>query len=194
MGKEIKIMLPENISDITLEQYQKFEKLKATGEDLDNRRYAEKLIAIFTDLKKQQIKKLIFKDYEFLVESIVAALSQEVVFQQRFEFEGVEYGMIPNLDEISMGEYADLKEYGSDIDNMHKVMAVLFRPVVKSDMYDNYDIEAYNGTKGRDLIMKRLPMNIVQGALVFFYNLASELETAILKYMEKAQERLKSNR
>jgi len=194
MGKEIKIMLPENISDITLEQYQKFEKLKATGEDLDNRRYAEKLIAIFTDLKKQQIKKLIFKDYEFLVESIVAALSQEVVFQQRFEFEGVEYGMIPNLDEISMGEYADLKEYGSDIDNMHKVMAVLFRPVVKSDMYDNYQIESYNGTKGRDLIMKRLPMNIVQGALVFFYNLASELETAILKYMEKAQERLKSNR
>ena len=194
MRNEVKIMLPENISDITLEQYQQFEELKKVGESLGNQRYAEKLIAIFTDLKKQQIKKLVFSDYELIVAQIVDALNQDVEFQQRFMHEGVEYGMIPNLDEISMGEYVDLKEHGSDIENMHKVMAILFRPVVKSDSFDNYKIEKYEGTKGRDLVMRRLPMNIVQGALVFFYNLASELEIVILKYMETAQERQKSNR
>ena len=194
MRNEVKIMLPENISDITLEQYQQFEELKKVGESLGNQRYAEKLIAIFTDLKKQQIKKLVFSDYELIVAQIVDALNQDVEFQQRFTHEGVEYGMIPNLDEISMGEYVDLKEHGSDSENMHKIMAILFRPVLKSDSFGNYNIEKYEGTKGRDLIMRRLPMNIVQGALVFFYNLASELEIVILKYMETAQERQKSNR
>ena len=194
MRNEVKIMLPENISDITLEQYQRFEELKKVGESLGNQRYAEKLIAIFTDLKKQQIKKLVFSDYELIVSQIVQALNQDVEFKQRFMHEGVEYGMIPNLDEISMGEYVDLKEHGSDHENMHKVMAVLFRPVVKSDSFGNYKIEQYEGTKGRDLVMKKLPMNIVQGALVFFYNLASELETVILKYMEETQERQRNNR
>ena len=194
MRNEVKIMLPENISDITLEQYQRFEELKKVGESLGNQRYAEKLIAIFTDLKKQQIKKLVFSDYELIVAQIVEALNQDVEFQQRFMHQGVEYGMIPNLDDISMGEYVDLKEHGSDPENMHKVMAVLFRPVVKSDSFGNYKIEQYEGTKGRDLVMRKLPMNIVQGALVFFYNLASELETVIRKYMEETQERQRNNR
>ena len=59
-------------------------------------------------------------------------------------------------------------------------MAILFRPVTK-DSLGNYEIEVYNGTSRYADIMKKTPMNIVNGVMVFFYHLSKELEIHILK-------------
>ena len=47
----------------------------------------------------------------------------------------VEFGFIPKLDNISLGEFVDLDSYMSDWDNMHKAMAVLYRPVTFRKKY-----------------------------------------------------------
>ena len=39
---------------------------------------------------------------------------------------GVEYGFIPNLDDMSFGEYVDLDTYIGDWQNIHRAMAVLY--------------------------------------------------------------------
>jgi hypothetical protein len=36
----------------------------------------------------------------------------------------LEFGMIPELDKMTFGEYIDLESYITDWDNMHKAMAV----------------------------------------------------------------------
>ena len=108
-------------------------------------------------------------------------------FQDRFTINGVEFGFIPNLEDITTGEYVDLSTHGMDIETLHKVMAVLFRPVSGEDAFGNYKIETYQGTKQYSEVMKYTPLNIVNGALVFFYNLSKELKNHIQKSTEAVQ-------
>lgn len=176
----MKINLPENIEDITLDQYQKYSVLVAR-EDLDEISFNKRLISIFTDLKFRDIEKVAYKDYEFIVAQITLALTQEAEFKSTFKINGVEFGFIPNLNDISTGEYVDLSTHGTTIENMHKVMAVLFRPIKSKDFFGNYEIESYTGTKQYAELMKYTPLNIVNGALVFFYNLSKELRIATQK-------------
>ena len=182
MSETIKIQLPESIADITLSQYQQFLKLQDKAETLTEQGMAERVISLFTGIKKQDVKKLVISDYESIMNQITEACSTTSKFQQRFELNGVEYGMIPNLNDISQGEYIDLTTLGSDMDEMHKVMAILFRPVVKEDAFGNYSIEAYGDITERSNDMLNCPMHIVNGSLVFFLNLLKDLKS----YMKKS--------
>ena len=182
----MKLKLPENIEDITLDQYQKYTVLVGR-EDLDEISFNKRLISIFTDLKFRDIEKVAYKDYEFIVAQITLALTQEAEFKSTFKINGVEFGFIPNLNDISTGEYVDLSTHGTTIENMHKVMAVLFRPIKSKDFFGNYEIEPYTGTKRYAELMKYTPLSIVNGALVFFYNLSKELRIATQKYTTAVQ-------
>ena len=67
--------------------------------------------------------------------------------------------------------------------NMHKAMAVLFRPITdKKD--DRYDIEEYTGIKNADKYLD-MPLDVVLGAFVFFYHLSNELLITTLNYLEE---------
>jgi hypothetical protein len=63
-------------------------------------------------------------------------------------------------------------------EEMHKSMAVLFRPVTKK-IGDKYDICEYKGTKEFSDLMKYMPLGIALGSLVFFFSLAKELSQHI---------------
>jgi len=99
MTETIKISVPENIADITLDQYVKFEALRAREDKMTEQGMIERVISLFTGMKKQDVKKLVYTDYEGLIAQIIAACEQDVEFQERFMLNGVEYGFIPNLDE-----------------------------------------------------------------------------------------------
>jgi hypothetical protein len=61
-------------------------------------------------------------------------------------------------------------------------MAILFRPIKNEDSLKNYVIENYAGTTEYAEIMKGTPINIVNGALLFFCNLAKELQESIRRF------------
>ena len=86
-----------------------------------------------------------------------------------------------------------LSKYGTDVETLHNLIAVLFRPITNTDSFGNYEIEAYNGTKKYADIMKSTPMNIVNGCLGFFYHLAKDLRTHIQKCIAEEQARGKKH-
>jgi len=182
------LTLPENINEITLDQYQKFDKLNKRT-DLQPLSYNKRVIEIFTELKYRDIGNISHKDYEDILEQLTKAMNQDVKFENRFKIEGVEFGFIPNLDEMSTAEFVDLSNWGLEIENFHKLMAVLFRPITNKDSFKNYEIESYGGTKRYSEIMKRMPMNIVNGALGFFYHLARELRVHTQRFTREVQQR-----
>ena len=93
----------------------------------------------------------------------------------------VEFGFIPNLDKITMGEYIDLNNYFEDIATLNKAMAVLFRPIHKSfKNREKYLISSYEGTEFFSNVMKDMPLGIALGAKVFFYRLGMKLSKDIL--------------
>ena len=183
-----KITLPENISEITLDQYQRFDKLNKRT-DLSELNYNKRVIEIFTELKYRDIGNISHKDYADILEQITKAMNQDCKFENRFSIQDVEFGFIPNLDEMSTAEFVDLSKWGIEVENLHRVMAVLFRPITSKDKFKNYEIAGYNGTSEYADVMKRMPMNIVNGALGFFYHLAKELRIHIQRYTRVEQQR-----
>ena len=182
------ISLPESIADITLEQSVQLDKLNAKRDTLDDMSFIKRFLVIFTGMKYRDIGSINVDDFNMMFAQVTKALETESPFQDRFTLDGIEYGFVPNLDEITIGEYIDLSNYGNSLDTMNKVMAVLFRPVISTDSFGNYEIASYDGTKNRANIMKQAPMNIVSGMLVFFCSLSRELRNHILKSTEEVEE------
>lgn len=163
--------IPEHLGDITLFQYQRYQ------EHLNDDVYK---VHIFTDIALDKCKLMKSVDIERLSNQIDKSLSFSTEFKHRFKIKDIDFGFIPNLDKITFAEYVDLQTYANDIQNMHRLMAILFRPIIRTDG-DKYSILPYNGTEEYAQIMLHTPMNIVNGALVFFWNLTSELSDNIQK-------------
>lgn len=182
----MKITVPETLKDITLLQFQKYNEL-IKREDLSDVELNRRKIYIFTGLDYASVANIKQYDAKEILETIDNALNLTVEFEPTFTMGDIEFGFIPNLDDITQGEFIDISSYGTDIESMHKLMAVLFRPIKKKDLLGNYEIMPYEGTKQYATIMKAMPMSIVQGALVFFSNLASELVNYTQKFTKEEQ-------
>jgi hypothetical protein len=186
----MKITLPESSADITLLQYQKYYDL--LQRDLDIYQFNQRKIQIFTGIKPNEFKAIKQKDLEDMLIQIDKGLETPAQFVNTFFIDDVEFGFIPNLDKITGAEYFDLSKYGTEVETLNNLMAVLFRPIKNKDAFKNYSIVDYLGTAEWADIMKLTPMNVVNGALFFFLNLSTELVNYTQKYMQVEQVREKS--
>ena len=98
---------------------------------------------------------------------------------------GVEYGFIPDLDELSLGEYIDLDGNISKWEQMHIAMNVLYRPI-KNSKAGKYNIVDYDVNNPEDL--KDMPLGAAIGSVFFFYNLGMELSNHTILYLDNQAE------
>ena len=73
-------------------------------------------------------------DVDGIIEILVNVLNAESPLQRRFTMTdpkgiAVEFGFIPNLERISLGEFIDAEAYISDWDNMHKAIGCLIQTI-----------------------------------------------------------------
>ena len=101
-----------------------------------------------------------------------------------FKHKGIEYGFIPDLEQIKLGEYVDLEDYIQNAKDWHKAMAVMFRPVSQR-IRDLYDIEPYKGDKRSQETAKDFPASAFITATVFFYSLSKQLWVNSAFYLGK---------
>lgn len=167
----MKVTIPETLNEITVEQFQKFDKANKSD---DEEFVLHKLISIFCGVSMREVLNIRLEDAEAIAEDIAEVLESEGRFERRFEHNGKEWGFIPNLEEISLGEFIDLDSYLKDTETLHKALAVLYRPVTKKHK-DIYSIESYEGSKKYSDDMKTVPLGIATGATLFFYRLGNEL-------------------
>tara|TARA_R110002050_G_scaffold32925_3_gene84301 strand:- start:2396 stop:3040 length:645 start_codon:yes stop_codon:yes gene_type:complete len=176
------ITIPSEVGEITLEQYQALLKIDEPSD--------EQLVSILCKITPQQVLEIPSKVYSRAIESlsnVISQISDEQKHVLRFRHNGIEYGMIPNLDDISYGENKDLIGYLQDWKTMHLAMSVLYRPVVNTAS-KTYSIEKYNGTKEHRDIMAKMPLDIVLGAQSFFSALTRDLLKAIPNYLSRVVE------
>ena len=177
----MKVIIPENISDISLKQFQDLVEFTEREGISDAEISAEK-IKIFTKLSYKQIESISKSDFDTLVNSIDTALNKPAEFESDFEMDGTTFAFHPNLDQMNTSEYTDLMTYSGNTDELHKLIAILFRPINGKDLLGNYTIVEYDGTAEFAEKMKETPLHIVNGALMFFFHLSKELQNNILKY------------
>lgn len=175
----MKVTVPTDIDAIELGQYQKWSL--SNTEDADRDFLLFKTIEIFCGLDMRTVSQFPIEQAEDIATEIFAVLDQKKPFQNRFTLDGVEFGFIPDLEAISIGEYIDLENGLKDIKEFHKAAAVLFRPILKS-YSDLYTVEAYQPSTETINRAKKYPLGAVTSAIVFFYNIANELQEDFRAY------------
>jgi hypothetical protein len=180
---KIDITVPDKLSEITLGQYQKFLKIQKESED--ERFLSSKMIEIFCNVNLSKVMNLKLSDVNGICSILSDMFNEKPALRRRFFLNGVEYGFVPNLEDISFGEYVDLDNYLSDWEMMDKAMGVLYRPI-KTKYGERYSIEEYNASDTG--VMKDMPLDAALGAVLFFYHLGIDLSTTILNYLEHKEE------
>ncbi len=180
----MKIKIPTSLSDIRLEQFVLFNKLMKESQDENFIQLA--MVTIFCDVSVEDAKNIVAKDFTEIVNDITKVLSEQPRFIQRFIHEGKEYGFIPNLDEITAGEYIDLESFLRDEETYNKAMSVLYRPILNKRK-DLYNIEEY---KGSHTEFNTLNLDIVLGSMLFFWNLSNELLIAMRGYLAQPKNKI----
>jgi len=179
---KVELTVPSDLSEISLKQYQKFLKLQDSNED--SYFLQCKMIEIFCNLDAKNVRMLKVGDANKVVDVLNNMFEKKPDLTRTFKIDGVEYGMIPDLDNISLGEYIDLDTYISDWQNMQIAMNVLYRPI-KDKIGDKYTIVDYDVDAKEKL--EFIPMDIVLGSIFFLYNLGIELSMVMVDYLENPQ-------
>ena len=162
-------------SDVTLENWLKLVEAE-TGSKTNE---ALETITALSDIPKQLVKELGIQDVAVIMNRIgELQIEQDSKLKRIIEVEGKEYGFHPDLDSITLGEYADIETFIKDgIENsLPELMAVLYRPITAKGENGVYTIEAYDGNISiRAEEMKKMSAEQVQSSLVFFWSLGKEL-------------------
>ena len=182
-GKEKNYNLIKSWNDVTLDKWVKLiskkEKTKSQ-EALDT-------ISVLSDLRKKVINELGIQDVSIILKKI-AYLQQEdnSKLKKIFKLNDIDYGFHPNLEEITLGEYADIETYLKNgiENNLTELMAVLYRPITERDGKD-YSIEAYgiSDTRMRAKKLEKMKASDVNNALVFFWIFANELLIVLQEFL-----------
>jgi hypothetical protein len=176
---KIKISIPDSLNEITLDQFQKFDKL--TKENEPSEFVNQKTIEIFCNIQLKEIAKISYQSSKEILEHLNVLFEKKHKFVQSFDLFGVKYGFEPNIEEISTGAYIDAENYLTDVQTLHKAMAVLYRPIIAKTK-DLYTIEPYESALKYEGVMKSAPLDVVFGMQVFFWDLGIELLTAMSRY------------
>jgi hypothetical protein len=181
---KIELTIPNSLDEITLGQYQEF--IKSQENNADELFISQKLVSIFCKIPLNQVLLIPIKEIEYIVTKMGSLFEQKHEFKNTFKLGSNTFGFIPSLDEISLGEFVDLDSNISDLNNFHKAMAVMYRPITKS-VSNMYEIEDYESSATYADVMKLAPVSIALGAQVFFWTLEKESLRALIVYLEEAQ-------
>jgi hypothetical protein len=186
-GKVESFKLINSWSDVTLETWLKLIDFE-TGTKTEE---ATETIAALSDIPKQLVKELALSDVAAIMSKVGELQQQQDTKLKRIiTINEVEYGFHPDLDSITLGEYADIEQFiKNGVDkNLPELISVLYRPI-KLKKNDIYIVEPYDGDiRLRAEEMKQMSAAQVQSALFFFYNLGKVLSEILPLYL---MERLK---
>ena len=181
-GKVETFKLINSWSDVTLETWLSLIDFE-TGTKTEE---ATETIAALSDIPKKLIKELSLSDVAVIMSKVgELQAKQDTKLKRIIEINGVEYGFHPDLDSISLGEYADIEQFiKNGIDSsLPELMAVLYRPV-KLKKNDIYIIDSYDGDiRLRAEEMKQMSAEQVQSALMFFFALGKKLSEIMPSYL-----------
>ena len=173
---QIEITIPSSLKEVKLKDYQDYLTIEDPNDD--------DMLKCILNIDQNELGKIKASDVDYLLDHIIKLFKNKQELIPTFKMYGVEYGFIPNLDQITYGENKDVTTYINDWESMNKAMAVLFRPI-KQKKGNKYLIEEYEGSHKYSEVMKDMPLNVVLGAMVFFYNLTNELLKSMPNYLEK---------
>ena len=185
-GQSVKRYIPQHWNELTMKQYMgcmKILKDQSVKKELEK---VVKMLSVITEIDEVDIYRLPVKNINTLGLKLTKFLgtkpSEEL--QHFVTINDVEYGFHPKLSDMTFGEWIDIDNYinaGVD-DNLHKIMSVLYRPIIAKQKNGKYAIEPYEPSEEKQNTIKdNLTVKEFNGVSVFFSDLGRELLMTTLK-------------
>jgi len=182
---KVDINVPESLNEITLYQYQKFEKLIQDNEA--SHFVNQKTIEIFCNIELKDVARIRIADIDDLLAHLNNLLQAKPKLTRTFKLGVYEFGFIPKLEDMTSGEFIDLENYLSNTETLHQAMAVLYRPIT-SKVKDLYTIEEYESSYKYSEVLKYMPLDIALGSMLFFWTLLNDCGNALSHYIQNEVE------
>lgn len=182
---KVNINVPDSLNEITLYQYQRFEKLIQENEA--SHFVNQKTIEIFCNIELKDVARIRIADIDDLLLHLDNLLQQKPKLTKTFKLGVYEFGFIPKLEDMTSGEFIDLENYLGSTETLHQAMAILFRPI-KSKIKDLYTIEEYESSYKYSEVLKYMPLDIALGSMLFFWTLQNDCVNALTDYIQNEVE------
>ena len=143
--------IPETLRDVKLSQWQQYVDILDKNKDAELTDFLDKkLLEIFCGIKLKDVDKIGLNVFDNTLQHLYSVLNSKPELVKTFKMTGtdgvtVEFGLIPNFDKMSYGEFIDLEKYLFVNKDFHRAMAVMYRPV-KLKSKGSYLIHDYKGT------------------------------------------------
>jgi hypothetical protein len=184
--------IKKNWDDVTIRMWQELSQVES---DSPITQMVEQ-ISILADMDSAEIRAMSmteFRKFQESIDFIQKAPTAEV--ELKFEIDGKRYGMIPQLDFISTGEWMDAESWKDDaVNNIHLYAALLYRPITKEDG-EVYEIEPHKSSgflERANLFRDRLSINVINGAVLFFSSSAIEFTKILADYLAESTKEAQS--
>lgn len=184
---KVDLLLPTSLSEIPLSRYQDFIAMKEKSNDEEF--IAQKMIQIFCNIKLGEVAQIRLKDLNELIDHFSKIFSEKPKLKTKFKIKNIEFGFIPKLDDITLGEYVDLENHLKSWETYHKAMAVMYRPITNA-IGQKYLIEDYEPNEEMQNLMRNAPLDVAISASVFFWSLAKELYSSLVNYLERETKKM----
>lgn len=179
------MIIPKSWNEITIS---KWKELNSVQSDSELTTLIER-ISILADRDPSEVRSLPVREFNE-ISSQLSWLGEDIPnnINLKLEIGGKKYGMIPDLNFISTGEFVDIENWKSDsIQNVHLICALLWRPIIWEDG-DDWRIaphESAGFTKRAELFLNELKITDVWGAILFFSSFGLQFLEIIADYSEE---------
>lgn len=183
----MKLEVPTSYEDINIREYMAVQEIYEREQVVETA--ALEVIALLCGVTPKQMRAIrhsdlmtVIKEMAFLFEPIDMERFNLV---REFEHDGIQYGFIPDMTKLTVGEFADIDAFTTEgaYHNLHRIMAVLYRPITKR-RGEFYEIEPYDPSDLKNEDAMFFKMDVALGALVFFYAIGTSLSADTNAYLK----------
>lgn len=173
----MRLKIPTELSDITLEQVQRV-LLIDQNKDIEDFPRMVHSVAIMTGRTPHDIGQIRYEDLEGVYNKIFNMINGDISapLQRTVKYLNREYAFIEDVRDMETGAFVDIDEMAKPekyAENLHKIMAVLYRPV-DAQIGERYRLKSYvrEDPKEREqrqaIFLKHMTFDVVRGAAGFF--------------------------
>ncbi len=172
-----KIRIPENWNEVSLGTYQEIANIKTESDAIRLKETIFLLTGVdITKIPVTEINK-ITTNLQWL-----NSLPDDKNLKTIIVIDSVQYSLIGKFESISLGEWIDLEEFIKDhVNNLHKIMAVIYRPVINGKLED-YDTESLY-TRA-ELFEDKMFIGDVYATMIFFFVIGMNFTKAFSTSLE----------
>ena len=156
------------MDQLTIPQYR---KVMALQQIKDEQTKAERLVSYLANITVSDVRRMTQKSFDKVGQTIaeMAPLEKAYPLEVFYKHDGVDYGFIPNLEQLTVGEMADIEYMCTDTTaNLEKLMSVFYRPIKqRHGMF--YSVNDYEGVNDKPFLEMEIRQAL--GALNFFFRL-----------------------